>query len=320
MESPMAKYRSRLPQLGDTLFLTDGGMETTLIFHEGLDLPHFASFDLLKNAEGIAHVRRYYRRYAEMAKRAGLGFVFESPTWRANPDWAAKLGYSHAPLADLNRRAIELMAELRDEFETSRSPMVISGNIGPRGDGYRPDRLMSADEAEAYHAWQIGVFRDTEADMVSAFTLNYVDEAIGVARAAKDAGMPSVISFTVETDGRLPTGQTLKDAILQVDAETAAAPVYYMINCAHPTHFEDALAKREPWIMRLRGVRANASRRSHAELDAAPDLDAGDPVELGRQYGSLRDRMRHLTVFGGCCGTDHRHVEQICLACTAVAA
>jgi homocysteine S-methyltransferase len=314
----MAKYRTRLPQLApDKLFLTDAGMETYLIFHEGAELPYFASFDLLKNDAGIAQVRSYYARYATMAREAGLGFVFETPTWRANRDWAAKLGYDAKALADMNRRAVALMAQMRSEFETPRSPMVISGNIGPQGDGYRPDAMMSANEAQTYHAEQINVFRDTEADFVSAFTLNYANEAVGVARAAKTAEMPVVISFTVETDGKLPTGQTLKDAILETDAATGRAPAYYMLNCAHPTHFADALAKDEPWTRRLRGLRANASMRSHAELDAAPDLDAGDPVELGRQYRDLRGRMKQFTVLGGCCGTDHRHVEQICFACTA---
>ena len=318
MANNVAKYRARLPQLSDQVFLTDGGMETTLIFHEGIDLPHFASFDLLKNAEGIAQVRNYYARYAKMAKDAGLGFVLESPTWRANADWAAKLGYSREALAGINRKAIDLMVEMRDQFETRRSPMVISGNIGPRGDGYVPGQLMSARQAEDYHAEQAGVFRDTAADLVSAFTLNYANEAIGVARAAKAAGMPVVISFTVETDGRLPTGQTLKDAIAEVDAETEAAPAYYMLNCAHPTHFADTLADGGAWVKRLRGLRANASRRSHAELETMTDLDVGDPAELGRQYAELRRNFRHINVLGGCCGTDHRHVEQIGLACEPV--
>jgi homocysteine S-methyltransferase len=223
-------------------------------------------------------------------------------------------------LADTNRRAIELMVEMREQFETPRSPMPISGNIGPRGDGYVPGKMMSAREAEDYHAQQVAVFRATPADMVSGFTLNYANEAIGVARAAKAAGMPVVISFTVETDGRLPTGQTLKEAIAEVDAETGAAPAYYMLNCAHPTHFANSLAQGETWVKRLRGLRANASKRSHAELDTMTDLDIGDPVELGRQYADLRRKFRHINVLGGCCGTDHRHVEQICFACEWVAA
>lgn len=311
----MARYRARLPQLSDKLFLTDAGLETCLIFHEGIALPFFAAFDLLKNEEGAARVRRYYARYIALARSHGLGFVLESPTWRANPEWAAKLGYDSAALAAINRRAIALMAQLRAEHETAHSPIVISGNIGPRHDGYSPDRMMRAGEACDYHAEQINVFRDTDADLVSAFTLNHVDEAIGIVRAAALAGMPVAISFTVETDGKLPTGQSLRDAILETDAAAGQPPAYYMLNCAHPTHFAAVLQQDEPWVQRLRGLRANASTRSHAELDAAPDLDAGDPVALGRQYRALRQRLPRLTILGGCCGTDHRHVEQICFAC-----
>jgi S-methylmethionine-dependent homocysteine/selenocysteine methylase len=313
----MAKYRAQLPQLTDKLFLTDAGMETFLIFHKGVDLPHFASFDLMKNPKGMTQVRDYYARFAQLARDKNLGFVFEAPTWRANRDWAAKLGYDGKALADINRRCIALMATMRDEYETPQSPMVISGNIGPRGDGYRSEAMMTAREAADYHGEQIEVFRGTEADFVSAFTINYVAEAIGVVKATAAAGMPSVISFTVETDGRLPTGQALADAINETDDATGGAAAYYMINCAHPTHFEHALAKGDPWTKRLRGLRANASTRSHAELDEATDLDDGDPALLGQQYRALRSKLPQFTVLGGCCGTDFRHVEHICLACTA---
>ncbi len=312
------KFRNRLPLRSGGMFLTDGGMETTLIFRDGVDLPCFAAFTLLKTQDGLDRVRAYYRRYADIARRARLGFVLESPTWRANRDWGAKVGYSPAALADVNRKAVEIMAEIRDEYDAPGSPYVISGNIGPRGDGYDPSYIMSADEAEAYHGEQIAVFNGTAADMVSAFTLNYVNEAIGIARAAQSAGMPVVLSFTVETDGRLPTGDTLKDAITQVDEATGAAPVYYMINCAHPTHFHDALATGKPWVKRIGGLRANGSRRSHAELDQATSLDDGNPAEFGEQHAELRRLLPHVSVFGGCCGTDHRHVEQISLACDAL--
>lgn len=313
----MAKYRKNLPQLSGALFLTDGGMETTLIFLDGLDLPCFASFDLLKDEAGREHVRGYYARYAAMAHGAGLGFVLESPTWRANRDWGAKLGYDPAGLDRANRTAIELMADVRAKFETPSSPMVISGNLGPRGDGYNPTSLMSAAEAEEYHLAQIATFAGTEADLVSAVTLNYVDEAIGVVRAAQRAGMPVVISFTTETDGRLPTGDSLRQAIEATDAATGSGPAYYMINCAHPTHFQDALEQGEAWTARIRGLRANASKRSHAELDSAPDLDAGNPVELAREYQDIVARFGHFNVLGGCCGTDHRHVAEICRSLTS---
>jgi S-methylmethionine-dependent homocysteine/selenocysteine methylase len=193
----------------------------------------------------------------------------------------------------------------------------VSGCIGPRGDGYNPDSFMSADEAERYHALQATTFRDAGADMVSAITMTYPNEAIGLTRAARAAEMPVAIAFTVETDGRLPNGQPLGEAIDEVDAATASAPVYYMINCAHPTHFAGALRPAAPWLARIRGVRANASTKSHAELDQATELDIGDPAELAEQYRDLRRTLAQLTVLGGCCGTDQRHLEAIARTCLA---
>jgi S-methylmethionine-dependent homocysteine/selenocysteine methylase len=311
----MAKYRHHLPQLNGDLFLTDGGIETTLIFHAGLDLPFFAAFHLLKDEQGAAALRQYFASHAAIARQYGVGFILESATWRASSDWGNKLGYSRQALDEANRKAIAFLHELRLELETDRVPMVISGCVGPRGDGYNPGVIMSPEEAEAYHAAQIGTFAATEADLVTAITMTNTNEAIGVTRAARATGMPVVISFTVETDGTLPTGQPLQEAIQEVDAATDRAPAYYMINCAHPSHFE-AVLDGQAWMERLRGIRANASKRSHAELDEATDLDDGNPVELGQQYRDLRARFIQINVLGGCCGTDHRHIEQIATACT----
>ena len=312
----MTKYRNQLPQVGENLYLTDGGIETTLIFHEGLDLPDFAAFHLLQTSEGEEALRKYFQTYVRIAKRFGAGLILESATWRANPDWGRRLGYGSSELIDANRRAIQMLEQIRNEYETERTPMVISGCIGPRGDGYVPGDIMSAGEAEAYHAEQIETFANSQADLVTAVTMNYVEEAIGIARAARRADIPVVISFTLETDGNLPTGQSLRSAIEQVDEATSGYPVYYMINCAHPTHFEHVAAEGGTWLERIRGLRANASHRSHAELNEAPDLDIGNPVELGTQYARLTKHLSRLNVIGGCCGTDHRHVEQIAEACT----
>ena len=309
------EHRHRLPQLDGRLFLTDGGLETTLIYHDGFELPLFAAFVLTESEQGRAALRAYFDRYVAMAVKHGTGFILESPTWRANPDWGAKLGYDRDRLAAINRAAIAMLREIRACHETARTPLVVSGNIGPRGDGYDPGALMSPWEAEAYHAWQIGVFADEGADLVSAFTLTYVNEAIGVTRAAKAAGIPCVISFTLETDGLLPTGESLAAAIECVDRETDHGPAYYMINCAHPDHFRDALDRDAAWITRLRGLRANASRKSHAELDNSTALDAGDPEELGALYAVLLRRFPHINVLGGCCGTDHRHMACISASC-----
>jgi S-methylmethionine-dependent homocysteine/selenocysteine methylase len=310
----MTKYRKHLPQLDGGVFLTGGGIETTLIFHEKIDLPCFAAFDLLKDQWGADILRRYYARYAAIARDSGTGFILDSATWRANPDWAEKIGYSPRELDVANARAINMLFDLRAAYEIEKSPMVISGCVGPRGDGYNPGAVMSPREAMAYHARQIGIFATAGVDLVTAYTLTNTNEAIGVTRAAQEAGVPVVISFTLETDGRLPTGEALRDAIYFVDHATGNGPAYYMINCAHPTHFEQAL-DGGAWMMRLRGVRANASRRSHAELAEATDLDDWDPVELGRQYRDLRQRFPHINVLGGCCGTDHRHIEHVCRSC-----
>ncbi len=311
----MARYRNSLPQLDGRLFLTDGGIETTLIFREGLDLPLFAAFDLLKNAGGEAALRRYFEGYAALARRLGAGVILESATWRSNPDWGARLGYSREALADANRKAIRLLEEIRNGIDDGKTPAVISGCVGPRGDGYEPGRRMTDAEAESYHAEQIETFAGTAADMITAITMNSVEEAIGVARAARQAGMPAVISFTVETDGRLPTGQSLRDAIERTDAATGSSPAYYMINCAHPAHFEGALEPGEPWTGRIRGLRANASIKSHAQLNESSELDAGDPAGLGADHARLKRKLPRINVLGGCCGTDERHVEQMALAC-----
>jgi homocysteine S-methyltransferase len=311
----MARYRDRLPQLDGGLFLADGGIETTLIFHDGLELPDFAAFDLFERPEGEAALRKYFRAYTTVARRLGVGLVLESATWRANPDWAARLGYDRERLAEVNRRSIRQLEDVRAESATDATPIVLSGCLGPRGDGYDPRRTMSVAEAEAYHRDQVATFAGTAADLVTAITMNHVEEAVGIALAARRAGMPAVISFTVETDGRLPTGQTLRAAIEQVDAATGSHPAYYMINCAHPTHFDHVL-DGGPWTGRIRGLRANASRQSHAELNESPVLDVGDPLELGGQYAELRrSRLPRLNVMGGCCGTDDRHVEAIGQAC-----
>jgi homocysteine S-methyltransferase len=306
-------HRTQLPQLSGGVFITDGGMETTLIFHDGIDLPLFAAFDLLKDDEGREALRRYYATYVELARERGVGIVLDTPTWRASRDWGDQLGYSTRELDAVNRDAVSLVSKLRGPDDS----IVISGCIGPRGDGYRADDRMTAGEAEEYHAAQVASFAATEADLVSALTMTYVDEAVGIVRAAAAAGVPAVVSFTVETDGLLPSGMTLREAIERVDAETESAAAYFMINCAHPTHFEHLLEEGAPWVARIGGLRANASVKSHAELDESETLDEGDPVDLGRRYSALRSRLPAASVVGGCCGTDHRHVAEICTAWTS---
>jgi len=303
---------SSLPQL-DRFFLTDAGLETDILFNKGIDLPLFASITLLTSDTGIDILEAYYRDFLDLARRMGTGLVLESATWRASPDWAEPLGMSLDELDRLNRAAIELLSGLRADYADVLT--IVSGCLGPRGDGYDPGRIMTVAEARAYHARQAAVLAQAGADMLSAITMTNIPEATGIADAAKALDLPVAISFTVETDGRLPTGDTLGEAIAMVDAATQTYPAYYMINCAHPSHFDDALQEGAGWTARIGGLRANASTLSHAELDAMIELDIGDPADLAARHRSLVERFPQIRVVGGCCGTDLRHVTAIAEAC-----
>ena len=289
--------------------LTDGGIETVLLFHEGFDLPCFASFPLLEQEAGRAALRRYFEPFLDTAQALGLPFVLDTATWRANPDWGAELGYDLDALAAANRHAVRFADELAD----GRPDVTINGSIGPRGDGYVVGDQMTAEQATEYHAWQIGVLHDAGVERVTALTLSYPEEAIGVVRAAAAMGVPVVAGFTVETDGRLPTGATVAAAIEQVDRATGGAAEFFIINCAHPTHIAAGIDDA-PALERVGGMRVNASALSHAELDEAEELDEGDPALLARENAALRDRLPSIQLLGGCCGTDHRHGAQIVAA------
>ena len=309
----MSKYRNELPQLSGGLFLTDAGLETDLIFNHGIEIREFAAHTLLPNPRGRESVANYLRGFLSLANKYNTGFVLDSQTWKAHLHWAEDLAATEQELHETNKDAIVFIAELRDEFSGNNKPIVLNGVIGPRGDAYAPEARLAAREAEEYHTKQIGWLAETEVDMVTALTFTQSDEAIGVVRAAQAAGLPAVISFTVETDGRLPTGQPLSEAIGAVDEATDGAAAYFMVNCAHPDHFFDVLDD-SAWARRIRGLRCNASRLSHEELDECEVLDDGDPVELANQYKAITTTMPWLNVLGGCCGSDLRHVTRIAMA------
>lgn len=300
------------------VLLSDGGLETTLLFRESIELPAFAAFVLLDTDEGRDRLRRYYRSYLEIAATYGIGFVLETPTWRANPNWARSLGYSLSALDNRNYQAVQLMYALRREFAGRVDPIWISGCIGPRGDGYVAGAEMTVSEASDYHRRQIAVLRDSGADVITSFTIPGISEAVGIVRAAEEEDIPVVIGFAVEVDGRLPSGISLQQAIERVDAAAAVQPVCYMVNCAHPDPFLPILESVPPgeapsrsWTQRIGAVRANASTKSHAELEATDTLDEGNPVLLAAGYRRLQSVLPNLTVVGGCCGTDERHVREI---------
>lgn len=308
----MGIYSHNLPQLKEQIFITDAGLETELCFHKNIKLPEFAAYDLLRTQEGYEMLFDYYATYAELARKYARGLVLETTTWRANRDWGKKIGDSPERLDQLNRKAVELLLHIRSEYASDTTAIVISGNLGPRGDGYVASQRMNAEQAKDYHLPQIQTLVDAGVDLITSLTLNYVEEAIGIVKAAQQVDIPVVISFTVETDGRLPTGETLQQAIETVDRETNNGPVYYMINCAHPTHFGHLFNEQQVWIKRVRGIRGNASSCSHEELDNAEVLDEGNPDEFGAQCHHLHKMSPNLNILGGCCGTDHRHIEAIC--------
>ena len=294
-------------------FLTDGGFETTMVFLEGLDLPLFSAAVLLEEDRGREAMERYWDHYLRLAAEAGTGFVLDTNTWRGGTYWSEGLGRSDAEMIALNHEAVVFANGLRDKWagRGAIGPILVNGVVGPAGDGYAPEFVHTPEGAQAIHTPQIQAFAEAGVDFVSAITLTHVGEAVGIARAARDAGLPVVISFTVETDGKLPTGQTLGEAIAETDAATGWAPIYYMVNCAHPDHFSGALAEGEAWLQRIGGVRANASRMSHEELDNSETLDDGDPKEFGHLHLEIAEALPNLRVLGGCCGTDHRHVGHL---------
>jgi homocysteine S-methyltransferase len=290
-------------------WVTDGGLETDLIFHHGADLPEFAAYPLLRSDDGRDLLRRYYEGYARIAEQAGRGLRLEAPTWRANPDWGAALGDDAAALDEVNRSAVRLMRDLAEEWSGRVDGTTVVGMVGPRGDGYAAGSAASAEEAADYHHAQISVFAREGADEVAALTLTETREALGVVRAADAAGIPAVVSFTVETDGRLPDGTPLGEAIETVDA--VAPPSYFMVNCAHPQHLLPAFASPGPWVERIRGLRSNASTLTHAELDEAESLDEGDLAVLVSSHREVEQHLPALEIVGGCCGTDARHVAAL---------
>ena len=288
----------------------DAGLETCMIYDDGLELPHFASFVLLDTEAGRAALTRYFARYLALAVQGGTGFVLDTATWRANMGWAGRMGMDAAAIRGANLRAVDFASELRKAHETGELPIIINGVVGPSGDGYRIDATLTAESAEALHREQVDALAEAGVDLVSALTMTHPGEAIGIARAARRAGLPHVLSFTLETDGRLPNGQTLHEGLAEVEAATGGSALFYMVNCAHPAHFARDLDG--PMRARIGGIRANASRLSHAELDLATELDDGDPEEFGHFYAAFARFLPNLRLVGGCCGSDHRHVGAAC--------
>ncbi len=312
----MAKYRYNLPLFDSSLFISDGGLETTLIYQYGYSLPQFAAFELLKDEQGRRCLLGYYQKYLAIAHAHNVGFILESPTWRASAKWGALLGYSMKEIDTINHQAVKLISTLRGQQESGKTKIILSGCTGPKGDGYLIDEKMTIEQAKEYHLHQFTSLSHTDVDIITVYTLSYIEEAIGAVLAAQEVNMPIVIGFTVETDGNLSSGSSLKAAILAVDAATNLYVSYFMINCSHPTHFIAKLMGHERWKLRIQAIRANASSKSHSELGACCEIESGDPDALAAQYLALKNLLPNMNIVGGCCGTDQRHIEAICSAIT----
>lgn len=306
-----SKHRHNLPQLSGRPFLTDGGTETYLIYKQNLEIPHFSAFHRLSDEDGYRIIKQYYRDHVAVAAQHGIGFIFCSLTYRASRDWGELLGYSTQALADVNCKAIDMYRDIAREYESEKTPMVMSGCIGPRGDAYKLDRMITAEESEEYHAEQIDTFNQAGIDMITGLTLSSVDESVGIVRASQSKSIPCAISLTVQKEGRLKTGQSLRDAVLEIDERTDHGPAYYMINCAHPDDFGPGLEEAD-WVKRVRGIRSNASNLDHGVLCQLGHLEEGDPIVLGKQHGEISRKFPHMNVWGGCCGTDSLHLDHIC--------
>lgn len=299
------------PRLENKFYLTAGGTETEILYKWGYELPEFAMFTLLDDEEANECVRNMYRRYFEVAAKNNTGLVIEGHDYRASPDWAGKLGISLENLAEIQHRIINFLTDLKTEFDGKVSDVVITGGIGPRGDAYGTGGNISEAEAEDYHSVQLSTLKDTDADMAVALTFNNIPEAVGIVRAATKIGIPIGISLTLNTESRLSSGPSLREAIEAIDENTDEGAAWYGTNCSHPLEFEPAISEEGAWRQRLRLIRPNAAKMEKISLCKLGHLEDGDPIELGAQMGDVASRFPSVDIIGGCCGTDERHLNEI---------
>ncbi len=303
---------SSLPPMGSgEMFLTEGGSETEIMYRHGFELPEFSMLPLLESPLALSALRDEYSQQLDVAAEFGLSFLLTGLDYRASPDWGSKLGYSPSGLADANIASIELLRDIAKGYEEQIPRLLIGGILGPRGDAYSLNQEITAESAEDYHAVQLETLKRADVDFACALTFNNVAESVGALRAANQTGVPLFVSLTLDRSGRLKSGPTLAEAIVEIDAQAGeAAPELYMINCSHPLEYEPALENRD-WIKRLRGVRPNASKMEKLALCELGHIEEGDPVELASRLRDLSERYPHMDIFGGCCGTGHKHLREI---------
>lgn len=291
-------------------YLSEGGTETEFMYKHGFELPHFAIFPLLDNPDAVSKLREMFRSYLDVAAKHEVCALMGGLDYRASPDWGELLGYSPAGLADANMQSIEFLREIAGEYSSQIPETLIQGLIGPRGDAYERNETITENEAEDYHAVQLETLKEADVDLALAITFNNIPESVGVARAAAKIGIPLGISLSLDSSSKLNSGQSLSEAITMIDKATDQSPEFYSINCSHPLEFEPAIEPGD-WVNRIRGVRPNASKMDKMALCQLGHLEEGDPVELGVLCGDLARRYPHMDIWGGCCGTWDKHLNEI---------
>lgn len=298
------------PRREGQFYLTEGGVETELMYKWGIELPHFATFPLFENPEAMAAIRGIFHRYLDIAAKYRLPALVSGLDYRASPDWGAILGYSRKALAEATLQSVDFTRELVQEYASDIPQGFVIGTLGPRGDAYQLNRTITEDEAEDYHGVQLETLKQADVDIAWAMTFNNTAEAIGAARAAGKIGLPFAVSLSLDSTSKLKSGPSFAEAVETIEAKTNGSPVFYFLNCSHPVEFEPALTPGD-WIERVRGFRPNASKMEKVALCKLGHLEEGDPVELGQLVGDVVRRYPHMDIWGGCCGTGEVHLEEM---------
>ncbi|MBW2409401.1 MAG: homocysteine S-methyltransferase family protein [Deltaproteobacteria bacterium] len=291
------------------VILTEGAVIERLRRDPAVELdPYIANAGLIYDQAGKQAMTRIYRQYIDIASRYRLPMIVSAPTWRASSERINKSAYSGRET--MVKDCADFINRIRQDVSQSADCIYIAGLIACRGDSYEPREALTADKAEAYHRLQAQELAHAGVDFILAATLPAVSEALGIAAALSQCAIPYSLSFVIRSDGRVLDGTPLQAAIEKIDAAVNPGPLFYQINCVHPAIFRKAIEQSEPGFDRLLGLQANTSEKSPEELDGLGYLDTSEPEEFAESMLALHTHFG-LKIIGGCCGTDHRHIEEI---------
>ena len=302
------------PLLPGLRYLAEGGQETELMYGHGFDLPEFALFPLLDNPAAAAKLTAMYRAVLDVAVRHRLGVLLGGLDYRASPDWAERLGFDAAQLAEYQIRSIDFLRQVSQPYRKRLPHILVAGCVGPQGDAYHRNEAVTETSAQAYHSTQMANLAAADVDVVEAMTFTSAEEAIGVIRAARAHDLPIVVSFMIDSAGAADGSWSFRKMIETVDSATDGYALFYGINCSHPVEFEPQLAEPGEWLDRIGLLRPNASAKDKTELCQIGHLERGDPADLALRMERLAERMPDVRIWGGCCGTWDEHLERIAAA------